>query len=115
MRIKFNTLAVHTTADVKETLTTNGARDIMPNMTTRSKTPKQTCEPAATIIREVGGPRVAAEIAGVATIQAYRWMWSEGDGGTGGYIPARRAQKLFDWARVNGKDLPAELFFGRVA
>ena len=87
----------------------------MPDMTTRIKRSKQTCEPAATIIREVGGPRVAAEIAGVATIQAYRWMWSEGDGGTGGYIPARRAQKLFDWARVNGKDLPAELFFGRVA
>lgn len=68
-----------------------------------------------TIVREVGGPREAAKIAKVAVVQVYRWMWKESDGGTGGYIPSRRAQKLFDWARENGKDLPAELFFERVA
>ena len=107
---------MHATADVKDSLTKNDTQDNMPNMPNMTpRTKRQTCEPAATIIREVGGPRVAAEIAGVATIQAYRWMWSEVDGGTGGYIPARRAQKLFEWARNNGKDIPAELFFERVA
>lgn len=84
-------------------------------MTIRQKTGKQLCEPAATIIREIGGPSEAARIAGVAKVQVYRWMWSIGDGGTGGYIPARRAQRLFEWARDNGKAIPAELFFERVA
>lgn len=83
-------------------------------MTIRTK-PKLLCEPAATIIREIGGASKAAEITGVAKVQVYRWMWSVGDGGTGGCIPTRRAQRLFEWARANGKDIPAELFFERVA
>lgn len=83
-------------------------------MTIRPKA-KPVCEPAATIVRELGGASNAARIAGVAKVQVYRWMWSVGDGGTGGFIPTRRAQKLFDWARANGKEIPAELFFERVA
>lgn len=83
-------------------------------MTIRRKA-KPLCEPAASIVREVGGPSRAAKIAGVATVQAYRWMWSKADGGSGGFIPPRRAQKIFDWAKENGKTLPAELFFRTAA
>ena len=72
---------------------------------------KSLCDPAASIIRELGGVAAAAEIAGVAKIQVYRWMWSEADGGTGGYIPQRRAQRLYDHAKEQGKPIPAELFF----
>lgn len=84
-------------------------------MTTRRRKTKQVCEPATSIIREIGGASKAAEIAGVAKVQVYRWMWSIDDGGTGGCIPARRAQRLFQWARSNGKHIPAEWFFERVA
>lgn len=72
---------------------------------------KPKLDPAATIVRTLGGPTATARIAGVDTVQVYRWMWSREDGGYDGVIPTRRASRLYEWARSNGKELPAELFF----
>ena len=76
---------------------------------------KKLCDPAYSVVREFGGVNEVARIAGVAKVQVYRWMWTVPDGGTGGVIPSRRAQMLFEWAKENGKAIAAESFFERVA
>src|SRR5262245_4864601 len=44
-------------------------------------------EPAATIIRRLGGAAIVAAVVGTAVTAPYRWQYPRARGGTGGVIP----------------------------
>lgn len=67
-------------------------------------------EPAATIIRALGGAAAVALAAGTAKTAPYRWQRGDSDGGTGGYIPRKYRSRLIDFARSKGVLLTVEDF-----
>lgn len=69
-------------------------------------------EPAASIIRLMGGASAVATIVGKHPSRVYRWTApSSVREGTGGIIPARDARVLLDYARSHRVDLRPEDFF----
>lgn len=75
-------------------------------------------EPAATVVRKLGGPPVAAQICGVRVSSVYRWLWpltpTSGDmRGSGGMIPARHQIAILEWSKRNGNPVRPEDFFVR--
>ncbi len=68
-------------------------------------------EPAASIIRKLGGERAVAAATGTSYTAPYRWQHPVERGGTGGSIPGRHIPKLLDLAKQKGVRLKAEEFF----
>jgi len=80
---------------------------IMPAMTR-----PQPMEPAASIIRHMGGAQVVGPIVGKHPSRVYRWTYPESvREGTGGIIPAKDQRKLLDHAKANEIDLQPGDFF----
>lgn len=67
-------------------------------------------EPAATIIKLLGGDTAVAAITGVHRTRVANWKRSKKVGGTGGAIPFRHVPALISAAREKGKDLSADAF-----
>jgi hypothetical protein len=67
-------------------------------------------EPAATIIKKLGGEAVVAEITATALSAPYRWQYPRERGGTGGRVPQRHHRLLLAYARQRGISLSAEEF-----
>lgn len=66
-------------------------------------------EPAATIIKLLGGEGKVSEITGRGLTAPYKWQYPIDRGGTGGLIPQRLHVKLLDYARAHGIELsPAD-------
>jgi hypothetical protein len=63
-------------------------------------------EPAATIIKRLGGPTAVAQIAGVHRTRVSNWTRARAKGGTGGVIPHWHVGKLLDYARDH--EIPLE-------
>ncbi len=61
-------------------------------------------EPAASIIRKLGGEAVVSRVTETAYTAPYRWQQPRDKGGTGGLIPQRHHPKLLAFARE--QDLP---------
>lgn len=72
-------------------------------------------EPAASIIKAIGGEAIASEITGTAYTAPYRWQQPKEKGGTGGLIPQRHHPALLAYAQDRGLDLRAEHFLPVVA
>jgi len=66
--------------------------------------------PAATIIRRLGGEAKVAGITGKALTAPYRWQREKSSGGTGGLIPQAHHRTLLDYAHDHGIALSAEEF-----
>ena len=62
-------------------------------------------DPAASIIRKLGGASETARICGVHRSQPGRWMRPLDNKGTGGFIPARHQPVILRHARAQGIDL----------
>lgn len=67
-------------------------------------------EPAASIIKALGGPNAVALITGVHRTRVSNWMRPKDAGGTGGVIPFRHVPKLLDAAKEIGVSLSADSF-----
>jgi len=67
-------------------------------------------EPAHSIIKNLGGPSVVAEIAGVHRTRVSNWSRAKEKGGTGGVIPFKHVPALLDAARKKGVNLSADDF-----
>jgi hypothetical protein len=67
-------------------------------------------DPAATIIRKLGGEAKVAGIVGTALSAPYRWQHEKSRGGTGGLIPQAHHRRLLDYADTHGIALVAEEF-----
>lgn len=67
-------------------------------------------EPAASIIKRLGGEAKVSEITGRAYTAPYRWQHPIEKGGTGGLIPQKLHRALLDHARANGIALSAADF-----
>jgi hypothetical protein len=65
-------------------------------------------EPAASIIKTLGGPSRVAEIVGVHRTRVSNWMRAKAVGGTGGRIPQNHHIAILRAAREQGKDITAE-------
>lgn len=65
-------------------------------------------EPAATVLRIIGGAAVAATVTGLGRIQCWRWTQPKSKGGTDGLIPSEHQETLLSWAERNGKSLTAD-------
>jgi len=70
-------------------------------------------EPAATVVRILGGIPNASEAANVHRSRVNRWLLSKDRGGTGGRVPTKHQQALLDWAKANQKPLEPAHFFSR--
>jgi hypothetical protein len=69
-------------------------------------------EPAASIIRLMGGAQDVGDIVGKHPSRVYRWTYPESvREGTGGVIPAKDQRKLLDHAKAKGIDLQPGDFF----
>jgi len=73
-------------------------------------------EPAASIIKALGGPNKVAEITGVHRTRVWNWTRPRKPGagksdGTGGLIPHRHHAAILRAARAQQIDLTAESFF----
>ncbi len=66
--------------------------------------------PAAAIIRKLGGEAKVAGIVGTALTAPYRWQHEKSRGGTGGLIPQAHHRALLDYADAHGIALAAEEF-----
>jgi hypothetical protein len=55
-------------------------------------------EPAATIIKKLGGEAVVSKVTETAYTAPYRWQQPREKGGTGGLIPQRHHPRLLDYA-----------------
>lgn len=67
--------------------------------------------PAYRVIQKCGGFSETARLAGTSESWVYRWTYDEGNGGTGGRIPAKAQQALLEAARVGGCNItPADFF-----
>lgn len=73
------------------------------------------CEPADTIIKQFGGLSAVAQVTGVTPHSVMRWRMPRADGGTGGTIPAKHADKLLQYARANEIAVTADSFFASAA
>lgn len=67
-------------------------------------------EPAASIIKLLGGDTAVANIAGVHRTRVANWKRPKEAGGTGGAIPFRHVPALIAAAKSQGKDLSADDF-----
>lgn len=67
-------------------------------------------EPAASIIKLLGGEAVVTKVTGLAYTAPYRWQHSEEKGGTAGFIPRKHHQALLDYAAEHGLPLKPEHF-----
>ena len=67
-------------------------------------------DPAAHIIRKLGGEAAVAGITGLALTAPYRWQYEKSRGGTGGLIPQAHHRALLDYAHAHGIALSAEEF-----
>ena len=65
-------------------------------------------EPAASIIRRLGGPSKVAAILGVHRTRVSNWMRPKNRGGTGGVIPLNHHRAVIEASRVAGVPLGAE-------
>jgi hypothetical protein len=70
-------------------------------------------EPAATIIRRLGGEKHVAYVTGTAYTAPYRWQYPRERGGTGGLIPQRHHATLIACARERRIRLSADDFMPR--
>jgi hypothetical protein len=68
-------------------------------------------EPAASIIRKLGGPAVVAGVLRVNRSYVWRWSMERERGGTGGVIPQRHIPRLIKLAAVEGVPLTHAEFF----
>lgn len=66
--------------------------------------------PAASIIRKLGGVNATAAIAQLSVTRVVRWRLDKARGGTGGEIPHRCIRLIHEHARANGLDISAEDF-----
>jgi hypothetical protein len=67
-------------------------------------------EPAASIIKKLGGEMVVSRVTGTKRVAPYRWCYSRERGGTGGLIPQRHHRKILEYARENGIPLTSDEF-----
>lgn len=67
-------------------------------------------EPAASIIKSLGGDTVVASIAGVHRTRVANWKRPKDAGGTGGAIPFRHVPALIEAAKSQGIALSANDF-----
>lgn len=67
-------------------------------------------EPAASIIKKLGGYEVVAQVTGTAITAPYRWTHTIEKGGTGGFIPRKYHQRLLDHAKATEVELRPEDF-----
>lgn len=58
--------------------------------------------PAASIIRRLGGEAVVASLLRVGSVAPYRWQYSKAKGGTNGLIPQRHHVALLLYAAKGG-------------
>jgi hypothetical protein len=72
--------------------------------------PMSDFEPASSVIKKLGGPKIVAGIVGVHRTRVSNWSRSREVGGTGGMIPMKHVARLLDFAKENGIDLSAEDF-----
>lgn len=71
-------------------------------------------EPAATIIKKLGGPKKVAAIAGVHRTRVSNWMRPKEAGGTGGTIPQSHHLAILRAAAEKGcADITAETLLPR--
>lgn len=62
-------------------------------------------DPAASIIRRLGGVDIVARERKVDRTRVFRWMYPVERGGTGGVIPPRHIIPLMEFAEKRGKRL----------
>lgn len=67
-------------------------------------------EPAATIIRNLGGDTAVAAITGVHRTRVANWKRSKEAGGSGGAIPFRHVPALLEAAKAQGISLSTDDF-----
>jgi hypothetical protein len=67
-------------------------------------------EPAASIIKNLGGDTVVASITGVHRTRVANWKRSKESGGTGGAIPFRHVPALLQAAKDKGVPLSTDDF-----
>ena len=67
-------------------------------------------DPAAGIIKKLGGEAKVAGITGTALTAPYRWQREKSRGGTDGLIPQAHHRGLLDYAHAHGIALSAEEF-----
>lgn len=68
-------------------------------------------EPAATVVRILGGIGNTSKAAGVHRTRVNRWLLPKENGGTDGLVPVKHHQPLLNWAKENGRDLEPKHFF----
>ncbi len=69
------------------------------------------CDPAATIIKKLGGLKDVAGAAGVSVTSVQRWRYPRERGGTGGAVPHWHIPALMRFAGESGVDLQPGDFF----
>jgi hypothetical protein len=72
-------------------------------------------EPAASIVRALGGPSKVAEIVGVHRTRVSNWMRPREKGGTDGFIPHRHVNALLAYAVKHNKEVSPSSFVVAVA
>lgn len=76
-------------------------------------------EPASSIITLLGGSTKVASICGVHRTRPWKWTQPKEDGGTGGLIPTKYAEKIIAAGKAVGCDIPDAAFLpgftGKVA
>ena len=72
-------------------------------------------EPAASIIKRLGGENIVSSATGTAYTAPYRWQAALEKGGTGGRIPSKHIPTLLEFAREKAIPLAAEEFFAHAA
>jgi hypothetical protein len=65
-------------------------------------------EPAATVVRKLGGPSKVAAILGIHRTRVSNWMRPKESGGTGGRIPQDHHRALLTKAQEIGESITAE-------
>lgn len=60
---------------------------------------------AGRVIAKCGGAAIVAEMVGRHISTIYKWTWSEAQGGTGGFVPAKLQPLLIEKAKARGIDL----------
>lgn len=78
-------------------------------------------EPAHTLILKFApngklsaGIDLVAEVTGTDRTSVYRWMRPKDKGGTGGVVPTKKQQQLFEYARREHIPIQTSDFFGEV-
>lgn len=71
-------------------------------------------DPAASVIRKLGGEKIVSEITGTAYTAPYRWQYAVDNRGTGGKVPAKHIPALLRYAADMGIELSASDFFTEV-